>query len=280
MRDLLALDVDVSALLPPDDSSFGFDNMASSLSVSSALLEAYLAAASKISRLAIGDMSAAPNQKTFVAPADLSQSEHVDGLPFGTRGGMVIHHTFPADGEYVFQIALLRGTSEELYGRISKDEQLELSIDGQRVNLFDIDAEERNRKKVDNVTPPLEVRASVTAGFAYDRRGLHQKELRRRRGCVFEHLPAEFNLCTGCFANRRAARQQRHGRRAFARYRRQRYCEPPTNFYLSSDQRSERAHSGARQSTDGCGIGNTMCRTNYFDADTPRVSATFECGRS
>src|SRR6185436_1551467 len=109
IRDLLALEVDVSALLPPDDSSFGFDNMASSLSVSSALLEAYLSAASKISRLAIGDMTAAPNQKTYVAPADLSQSEHVDGLPFGTRGGMLIHHTFPADGEYVFQIALLRG---------------------------------------------------------------------------------------------------------------------------------------------------------------------------
>jgi hypothetical protein len=165
VRDLLALEVDVSSLLPPDDSSFGFDNMASSLSVSSALLEAYLAAASKISRLAMGDMSAAPNQKTFVAPADLSQSEHIDGLPFGTRGGMLIQHTFPADGEYVFQIALLRGTSEELFGRISKDEQLELSIDGRRIRLFDIDAEERDRsRRVDNITPPLEVRASVTSG--------------------------------------------------------------------------------------------------------------------
>src|SRR5262245_9714494 len=77
---------------------------------------------------------------------------------------MLIHHTFPADGEYVFQIALLRGTSEELYGRVSKDEQLELSIDGKRIRVFDIDAEERDRKKVDNVTPPLEVRAPVTAG--------------------------------------------------------------------------------------------------------------------
>ena len=166
IRDLLALEVDVSSLLPPDDSSFGFDNMASSLSVSSSLLEAYLAAASKISRIAIGDTSAAPNQKTYVAPADLSQNEHIEGLPFGTRGGMLIRHTFPADGDYVFQIALLRGTSEELYGRNSKDEQLELSLDGQRIHLFDIDAEERDRtKKIDNITPPLEVRSSVSAGL-------------------------------------------------------------------------------------------------------------------
>jgi hypothetical protein len=167
IRDLLALDVDVSALLPPDDSSFGFDNMASSLSVSSSLLEAYLAAASKISRMAIGDASAAPNQKTYVAPSDLSQNEHVEGLPFGTRGGMLIRHTFPADGEYAFQIALLRGTSEELYGRASRNEQLELSIDGERVKLFDIDKEEQDNRarKVDNVTPPLEVRAPVTAGM-------------------------------------------------------------------------------------------------------------------
>src|SRR5262245_10939327 len=165
IHDLLALEVDVSALLPPDDSSFGFDNMANSLSVSSSLLEAYLAAASKISRLAVGDTSAAPNQKSYVAPSDLSQNEHIDGLPFGTRGGMLIHHTFPADGEYAFQIALLRGTSEELFGRISKDEQLELSIDGERTKLFDIDAAEKDRTRVDNVTQPLEVRASVRAGL-------------------------------------------------------------------------------------------------------------------
>jgi hypothetical protein len=76
--------------------------MASSLSVSSALLEAYLAAASKISRVAIGDTSAAPNQKTYVAPSDLSQNEHIEGLPFGTRGGMLIRHTFPQTANTFF----------------------------------------------------------------------------------------------------------------------------------------------------------------------------------
>ena len=166
IRDLIALDVDVSALLPPDDSSFGFDNMASSLSVSSSLLEAYLAAASKISRMAIGDPSVAPSQKTYVAPADLSQNEHIEGLPFGTRGGMLIHHAFPADGEYALQIALLRGTSEELYGRSSKNEQIEVSIDGQQIKVFDIDKEEQDRsRKVDGVTLPLEVRTPVSAGM-------------------------------------------------------------------------------------------------------------------
>ena len=166
IRDLLAVDVDVSALLPPDDSSFGFDNMASSLGVSSSLLEAYLAAASKISRIAIGDTAVALNLKTYVAPSDLSQNEHVEGLPFGTRGGMLIHHTFPVDGEYSFQLSLLRGTSEELYGRSAKNEQMELSIDGQQIKLFDIDKEEADRnRKVDGVTPPLEVRTQVTAGM-------------------------------------------------------------------------------------------------------------------
>jgi cytochrome c551/c552 len=164
VRDLLAVDVDVTSLLPADDSSFGFDNMVSSLGISSALLEGYLSAASKISRLAVGDATTAPNQKTYIAPADLSQNEHIDGLPFGTRGGMIVRHNFPADGEYVFQIALLRGTSEELFGRISKDEKLELSIDGVRARLFDIDAEEKDRVRVDNVTQPLQVRLSVPAG--------------------------------------------------------------------------------------------------------------------
>jgi mono/diheme cytochrome c family protein len=164
IRDLLATDVDVTELLPPDDSSFGFDNMANSLSVSSSLLEAYLSAASKISRFAIGDPAVSRSQKTYTAPADLSQNEHIEGLPLGTRGGMLVQYNFPVDGEYLFQAALLRGTSEELYGRITKGEKLEVSLDGEQVKLFDIDAEEQNRTKVDNVTQPLEVRFNVSAG--------------------------------------------------------------------------------------------------------------------
>src|SRR5207249_5648632 len=102
IRDLLALDVDATKFLPPDDSTHGFDNIAGALTMSPALMEAYLSAAGKISRLAIGDISA-PTQAVFDVPADTAQNSHIEGLPFGTRGGILIKHQFPADGEYTFR---------------------------------------------------------------------------------------------------------------------------------------------------------------------------------
>ncbi|HEY6342388.1 MAG TPA: DUF1592 domain-containing protein [Bryobacteraceae bacterium] len=167
IRDLLALEIDVTSLLPADDASFGFDNMANSLGVSSALLNGYLSAASKISRLAIGDANVTPVLETFTVPADLSQDEHIEGLPLGTRGGLLTRYNFPADGEYRFQIALLRdpGNGEDLFGRMSRGEKLELSIDGQPKRVFDIDEEDSHRTFVDNVTQPLEARLPVTAGL-------------------------------------------------------------------------------------------------------------------
>ncbi len=166
VRDLLALEIDITSLLPADDASFGFDNMANSLGASSALLNGYLSAASKISRLAVGDADATSGLQTFNAPADLSQDEHIEGLPLGTRGGMLTRYNFPADGEYRFQVALLRdpGNGEDLFGRMSRGEKVELSIDGQRKKVFDIDEEDKHRTFVDNVTQPLEVRVSVPAG--------------------------------------------------------------------------------------------------------------------
>src|SRR5688572_19284945 len=98
IRDLLALDVDVSAMLPPDDSTAGFDNIADVLGVSPALIEGYVAAATKISRLAIGDPSIGLDRAVYRVPGDLSQDSHLEGLPLGTRGGVVIRHTFPLDG--------------------------------------------------------------------------------------------------------------------------------------------------------------------------------------
>jgi hypothetical protein len=100
IRDLLDLDVDVTTLLPSDDSNEGFDNIADALSVSPTLIQGYVGAAMKISRLAVGDRTAVPNQVTYQAPPNLSQEQHFEGLPLGTRGGMVIKHTFPLDGEY------------------------------------------------------------------------------------------------------------------------------------------------------------------------------------
>jgi mono/diheme cytochrome c family protein len=100
VRDLLDLEVDVTTLLPSDDSNEGFDNIADALSVSPTLIQGYVAAAMKISRLAVGDRTAVPNQVTYQAPTGLSQEQHFEGLPLGTRGGMVVKHTFPLDGEY------------------------------------------------------------------------------------------------------------------------------------------------------------------------------------
>jgi hypothetical protein len=104
VRDLLALDVNVATLLPPDDSSEGFDNIAEALSVSPSLIQGYVSAAMKISRQAVGDRTLAPYQVTYSAPGQLAQDRHIDGLPLGTRGGMLIRHTFPLDAEYEFSV--------------------------------------------------------------------------------------------------------------------------------------------------------------------------------
>jgi mono/diheme cytochrome c family protein len=103
VRDLLDLQVDVTTLLPSDSTVAGFDNIADVLGTSPALAQSYVSAAMKIARLAIGDLTAPPLPVTYSAPAGLSQSAHVDGLPLGTQGGMVVHHTFPVDAEYQLQ---------------------------------------------------------------------------------------------------------------------------------------------------------------------------------
>ena len=104
IRDLLSLDVDTKLLLPGDDSSEGFDNIAEALTVSPSLVQAYVAAALKISRRALGDRSAAPSQITYSAPSQWVHDRHVEGLPLGTRGGVLVEHTFPLDAEYEFSI--------------------------------------------------------------------------------------------------------------------------------------------------------------------------------
>jgi len=102
IHDLLAIDVDVTSLLPADDSNEGFDNIADALGVSPTLIQGYVSAAMKISRRAVGDRTLIPTQTTFVAPSGLVQDKLLEGLPLGTRGGMLIHYTFPLDAEYQF----------------------------------------------------------------------------------------------------------------------------------------------------------------------------------
>jgi hypothetical protein len=137
IRDLLALNIDPSLYLPADDSSYGFDNVESGLRVSPALVEGYVSAASKLSRLALGHETG-PSRNVYHVREDYSQEDHVEGLPFGTRGGMVVHHYFPADGEYVISWVPIRNTVGSLYGGDSESEQIELTIDGERIKLYEV----------------------------------------------------------------------------------------------------------------------------------------------
>jgi hypothetical protein len=138
IRDLLAVDVDAAALLPPDDSSEGFDNIADVLGTSPALIDRYIGAAAKISRLAVGDTEVGPISTTYKVRGDLSQDRHIEGLPVGTRGGILIRHNFPVDGEYLFKFSLLKVNFGPQYGGAAKDEQLEMSVNGERVLLRDL----------------------------------------------------------------------------------------------------------------------------------------------
>ena len=134
VRDLLALDVDVTALLPRDDSAFGFDNVNAG-GLSPTLMERYLAAARKVSRLAVGSGLPAPGSRVVVVPADRTQEDHVAGLPFGTRGGTAVEHTFPADGEYEIQVRLQRNRNENVEG-LTEPHDVEITLDGERLALF------------------------------------------------------------------------------------------------------------------------------------------------
>ncbi len=132
VRDLLDVDADVSTLLPSDDSSEGFDNIAAALGVSPALLERYVSAATRISRLAVGDPATSPSTNTWRAPGDLSQTAHIEGLPIGTRGGMVFDYTFLLDAEYAFKI---RARSAGIgVGAGGGPVPLEITLDGTRIN--------------------------------------------------------------------------------------------------------------------------------------------------
>ena len=137
LQDLLDLNIDPAKYLPSDDSTHGFDNIAGALGVSSTLVEAYVSAAQKISRLAIGE-AATPSLTVYRTPEDTSQDYHIEGLPFGTRGGMLIRHVFPSDGEYQITITPIFGDnmSPQGFGSVPC-EKLEVLLDGERIELLD-----------------------------------------------------------------------------------------------------------------------------------------------
>ena len=167
VKALLGLDVDATELLPADDLSHGFNNMADVLTVSPALLEAYISAAGKISREALGDAHAAPVMATYMIPRVISQTRHIDGTPFGTRGGVSMLHTFPADGEYVFKVSFYTHQQGYLFGQgQAKGQQLEISINGERLALVDVDPKFKDTD--DLRTAPVKIKAgqqAVSAAF-------------------------------------------------------------------------------------------------------------------
>ena len=162
IKQLLALDVDPGKWLPLDTKSANFDNIADVQMPSATTLDAYLDAASEISRLAVGDPKANPTSATYKIPRLASQVEHVEGAPAGTRGGTVVTHTFPADGEYVFALTLHNIPTGQLYGSAAPfDEKLEVALNGERVALLDIDRwmSQADPNGMEIKTPPIRVRA-------------------------------------------------------------------------------------------------------------------------
>lgn len=163
IRDLLALEVsDVASLLPKDDESYGFDNV-NVVALPPALIERYLSAAQKISQRAIGRLSAMPGPTNIELPADLTQETELEGMPLGTRGGTMVRHTFPLDGEYEIEIRLARDRDEILEG-LTEPHEMELRIDGERVRLFALQPPQRTSRNGDPGQGTFAVRIPVKAG--------------------------------------------------------------------------------------------------------------------
>ena len=169
VRDLLALDVDASSFLPPDDSAFGFDNISDVLGLSPSLLERYLVAADRISEIAVGAADA-PGSTTYRVRQDRSQDQHIEGLPLGTVGGLAARHTFPVDADYELSLTLYRTNLEAIRG-LEHPHQIEISIGGERVFLDTVGGERDSEREGASITDHsdaidarLQVRVPVRAG--------------------------------------------------------------------------------------------------------------------
>jgi mono/diheme cytochrome c family protein len=182
IRDLLAVGVDGRSLLPPDESGYGFDNNGDTLSLSPGLLERYMSAARKISRLAVGDQTMRPVLATINLSRQIMQEERMsEDLPFGSRGGLVVAHNFPLDGDYIFKVRLKRtfNSPHNPFGSVNR-EQLDVRLDGTRLKLFAVGGECVGKEEPQcisslarggpteyemNLDLPLEIRRPVKAGM-------------------------------------------------------------------------------------------------------------------
>jgi mono/diheme cytochrome c family protein len=158
IRDLLDIELNIADLLPADDSSYGFDNIAGVLRISPALMERYLSAAKTISRLAVGAPLPAVDHEVYGIAPDAQQHDHVEGLPLGTRGGLAVRHLFPLDGEYEIKVAVTGAAA------IREPQQLEVTIDGVQVRLFTLAGRAGAGSSVYDSEDKLVARVSVPAG--------------------------------------------------------------------------------------------------------------------
>ncbi|HEV3056590.1 MAG TPA: DUF1592 domain-containing protein [Vicinamibacterales bacterium] len=176
VRDLLALDVDTASLLPPDDASYGFDNIGEVLTMTPGLLDRYLLAARKISRLAVSDPTLRPSTATHSVPISLIQDVQAsDDLPFGTRGGLVVRHTFPLDGTYSVRLRLQKGSLASGGGVRGLDEenQIDVWVDGERVARLVIGGQAGNVMRPPGDLASADADATLEARFA-TKAGTHE----------------------------------------------------------------------------------------------------------
>jgi len=175
IRDLLGVTIDATDLLPSDGGDFGFDNVATALKTSPLMLERYVAAGLHVAELAVGDATAEPGTATYTISTVVTQTQHVEGLPLGTRGGVVVQHTFPADGEYVFSGRLLKTVAEGLVGVEGHEtpHNFVVTIDGKQVFSAPVGGKADHEAAKENAPVPREEfnarmtspRIKVTAGM-------------------------------------------------------------------------------------------------------------------
>jgi len=170
IRDLLAIDVDSAALLPPDDESSGFDNIADVLTMSPSLMERYLSASWNISRTAVGNMEIGASTQVYRVRPDLSQDQHIEGMPLGTRGGILVKHNFPLDGEYTIRLRLWRNTFDLMRG-MEDPHDIEIALDGVRLQMVTVGGKNDFNRMAENpgtfgadLDARLSVRIPVKAG--------------------------------------------------------------------------------------------------------------------
>ncbi len=196
------LDVDATALLPPDDESSGFDNIADVLRMSPSLMERYLSASWNISREAVGNMNIAPATSTYRVRPDLSQDQHIEGLPLGTRGGILVNHYAPLDAEYVIKLRLWRNTFDLMRG-MEDAHQIEISVDGNQVRLVTAGGHDEFLKMTANpgsfgadLDKQLTVRVPLKAGPACHHR-VHRSEKSCRERRPGQAFSADHHRWTG-----------------------------------------------------------------------------------